>query len=441
MKAASIRRAAAILFFTVLITSQTFNTAKAQNNGNNGHNGNNGNKGKSASELAIRVFLDHVWNSSHIKREIPFVNYVMDPKQAQVYILQTHQSTGSGGSEFTLTFVGQENFSGVNDTLQCFTGADATSHEERESVVNLMKMGLIRYISRTPFADNIDIRYTAESTEQTTTDVSDKWNFWSFRARVGASYNGDDSYKNIRTNGSFSANRVTEDWKMTFYYSGSYRENRTEYTSDSVLYKTKYIRRSHYLNSLIVKSITDHWSTGIISDVESATYYNIRFSGSIYPALEYNIFPYEESTRRQIVFLLSAGAEYVEYDEETIYLKTRETLYKASLGVSANIQEKWGSIYSYLEGVSYLNNTDFSRLNLNGGFNFRIVKGLEFNVHGSVSRIRDQLSIRKGEATIEDLLERRYELKSNWDYYVNFGLTFRFGSMYNNIVNPRFNHH
>ncbi len=438
MKAAGILKTAAALLLTILFTTQFFTSSTAQTNGTNGDIGDTG---KSDQEMAVRVYLDNLWYSDHVKREIPYVNYVMDPKQAQVYILQTQLGTGSGGTEYTLTFVGQENFVGVNDTLKCYTIAGAMDRERMDAVVDLLKMGLVRYISRTPFADNLEIKYNAETSEQTTTEVSDKWNFWSFRIRVGGSYGGDDSYKNIRTNGSLSANRTTEDWKMYFSYHGSYRENRTEYTTDDEVYKTKYIRRSHYLSSLVVKSISDHWSTGIISDIESATYSNIKFSGTIYPSLEYNIFPYEESTRRQIVFLLSTGGEFVEYDEETIYLKTRETLIKASLGVSANIQEKWGSIYSSLEGLVYLNKTEFNRINFWGGFNFRIAKGLQFNVHGSVSRVRDQLNIRKGEASIEDLLERRYELKSDWNYHMNFGLTYRFGSMYNNIVNPRFNHH
>ncbi len=70
---------------------------------------------------AAKVFLDlsHlVYNyGEYFKTEIPFVNFVRDTKQAQVYVLITHQQTGSGGTEYTLTILGQKNFEGVNDTL------------------------------------------------------------------------------------------------------------------------------------------------------------------------------------------------------------------------------------------------------------------------------------------------------------------------------------
>ena len=49
---------------------------------------------------APKVFLDcSSCDIQHIKTEITLVNYVRDRKEAQVHILITTQSTGSGGRE------------------------------------------------------------------------------------------------------------------------------------------------------------------------------------------------------------------------------------------------------------------------------------------------------------------------------------------------------
>jgi|WetSurMetagenome_2_1015567.scaffolds.fasta_scaffold627173_1 hypothetical protein len=66
-----------------------------------------------SQEKAIKVFLDiSEIDNEHIKREIPFIDYVRDRKQAQIHIMMTTQLTGSGGKEYSLFFIGQEEFNG-----------------------------------------------------------------------------------------------------------------------------------------------------------------------------------------------------------------------------------------------------------------------------------------------------------------------------------------
>jgi len=44
---------------------------------------------------AVRLFIDcQHCDMDYIRREIPYVNYVRDVKEAQVYVLETRQSTG-----------------------------------------------------------------------------------------------------------------------------------------------------------------------------------------------------------------------------------------------------------------------------------------------------------------------------------------------------------
>ena len=51
--------------------------------------------------------------------------------------------------------------------------------------------------------------------------------------------------------------------------------------------------------------------------------------------------------------------------------------------------------------------------------------------------IHDQVSLRKGDASIEDILLNRKEVSTTYGYETSVGITYRFGSIYNNVVNPR----
>ena len=66
------------------------------------------------------------------------------------------------------------------------------------------------------------------------------------------------------------------------------------------------------------------------------------------------------------------------------------------------------------------------------------MKGLSFRVGGAAARVNDQLSLVKGEATEAEILLRLQELQTSFNVEGEVSLTYTFGSIYNNIVNPRF---
>jgi len=55
---------------------------------------------------ALNVFMDA---TDYIRKEIPYINYVRDIKDAEVYIISTSQSTGSGGTEYSYFLLGKNN--------------------------------------------------------------------------------------------------------------------------------------------------------------------------------------------------------------------------------------------------------------------------------------------------------------------------------------------
>lgn len=70
--------------------------------------------------------------------------------------------------------------------------------------------------------------------------------------------------------------------------------------------------------------------------------------------------------------------------------------------------------------------------------NLRVFRGLELNVFGQAARIKDQLYLSKEGLSPEEILVRRRQLGTDFQYFASVGLSYRFGSIFNNVVNPRF---
>jgi hypothetical protein len=198
------------------------------------------------------------------------------------------------------------------------------------------------------------------------------------------------------------------------------------------------VSESRDFDGLYVKSISEHWSIGGWISLSSSTYRNINFSYTIHPAIEYNFFPYSQSTRRQLRALYKIGYGSYRYRDETIYLKTSENLWNESLSITLELNEPWGTAELSLEGSHYFHDLNKNRLEVSGELSLRIFKGLSLNIEGRYSKIRDQLSLPRGEATLEEILLRRRELASGYRKSFEIGLSYRFGSVFSNVVNPRF---
>lgn len=381
---------------------------------------------------ALKVFLDCPFcDDDYIRREISFVNYVRDRKVADVHIMVTSQRTGSGGREYVIHLLGQNGYTRFSDTLVYVSMTDNTRDETRSGQVETMKMGLMPFVSKTPLSKFIKIDYKPPVKEEV---VEDKWNQWVFRTRLSGNLNGQKSFNYDRISGSFSAGKVTPDWKIDFDL--DYRVSNDEFdTGDSI---TKSSIKSKSFDGLIVKSLGEHWSVGGRFDLSSSTYRNYKLSGLVYPGIEFNLFPYSESTRKQLLILYSLGISYNIYQDSTIYNKIEESLLGHNLNIAMKFTQKWGSIYASIDWTNYFH--DWSKNNLSSfiSLNIRVAKGLQIGFGGGASIIHDQLSLVKGGASTEEILLRRKELETSYSYFTNFSVSYTFGSIYNNVVNPRF---
>lgn len=383
-------------------------------------------------KTAPRVYIDcQICDIDYIRTEITFVNYVRDRKEAQVHILITTLRTGSGGREYTLAFIGQNDFEGINDTQKYFSNTTDTKDEVRRGLVRALKIGLMSYVARTPIRDRMAVSYQAEEKPAA---GPDQWNFWVY-SLSGSGYLSGEKYYNSRSlRASFSANRVTPELKIRLSLSGSNWGNHFEYEGEVIDSTTE----SYNFSGLVVKSLNDHWSIGGTLKAASSTYENIQFSLSPAPAVEYNVFPYSESTRRQLRFLYTLSFNAFAYREETVYNKTEEKLWRESLAATLDIKEKWGTVGITLAGAHYFH--DFSKYNLTlfTNINLQLFKGVEIFAFGGGSRVHDQVYLPKGEASLEEILLRLRELETGYNYFFGVGLSYTFGSIFTNVVNPRF---
>ncbi len=387
---------------------------------------------KELKKQAPKVFIDcNFCDIDYIRREITFVNYVRDRKEADVHILVTRLGTGSGGWEYTLAFIGQKECEGMNNTLKYYSHKDDTQDEIREGLVEVIKKGLMPYVANTPIADRVSISFEEEVEP---TDVEDKWNFWVFSTSLSGFFDGEKTSKYTSIHGSFSAKRTTPEWKISASLSASFNESIFE-TEDMSLSS---LSESRSFSGLIVKSIDEHWSIGGYLSASYSTYSNINLRINPAPAIEYNVFPYSQSTRRQLCFLYRLGYSYNDYIEETVYGKTSESLWRGSLSATFELKERWGEVSTTLTASHYFHDFRKNSLDVFSELSLRLFKGLRLSLWGGYAAIHDQLSLSGGGVTQEEIFLRRKELATTYRYFFSVGFSYTFGSIYSNVVNPRF---
>jgi hypothetical protein len=387
---------------------------------------------------AVKIFLDcHECDMNYIRREIPFINYVRDVREAQVYILETRQNAGSGGDQYTFTFQGQGEFKGMNDTLVYTSNPDQTSTIIREKRAKMLKMGLMRYVARTPLIDEIEINHNAELEQE---EVVDRWNNWVFELSTEPQFESEEASKRLELRNSINISKVTPDIKLEiemdqFYNKEKFIENAN---TDSAISNT-YVTNERFMNMLLVKSLGDHWSAGFKSNLGSSTVENYSFRANFLPSVEYDIFPYSESTHRQLRIMYSVGYQYNKYIDSTIYYKVNENLSLQMINIAFQVQKKWGSVNLALVGSNYFHDFSKNRIELLSSVRLRIFKGLSLQIDGGVAHLNDQLNLKKGDISDAERLLRLRELATKYLIAGGIEITYTFGSIYNNVVNPRFN--
>lgn len=389
-----------------------------------------------ASPDALRVFLDcERCDFDHMRREVPVVNYVRDQADAHVHVLVTFEETGAGGDEWTFYFLGRNELAALADTLTYATQQIQTSDEIRDGYTRTFALGLVRYLTYTGRAAGVEVDFPDVFGEQQQTQPGDDpWNLWVFRASVSGEFAGESRRQDTSADGSFSASRTTEEFKIDFGVDGDYEKEEVELSDGGT---DVFDVADFGGGGTAVWSMGPHWSAGFSADVGLDESVNQSFYARAAPALEYSFFPYAESTRRQITATYRVGVATFQYYEMTLFQKTAETRPEHSLEISADFVQPWGDLLVSMEGSHLLDDPSKHRIDVFTNIEFRIYRGLSLDLRGGVARVRDQIYLSAEGLDDDEILVGQREIGTEFEYEVEVGLSFTFGSVFNNIVNPR----
>ncbi len=379
------------------------------------------------------VFLDcGTCDFNYIRTHIRFVNYVRNRDEAQVQVLVTSLPTGSGGREFTLVFLGRRNFAGMVDTLRYVSAPSESWDKIRLGIANTMGLGLVRYAEQTPIGKYLAIRL-AKSDVPAENTLKDNWNYWVFTLGVNGYLNGQSLTSQNSWSGFLNVSRTTSAFKFLLSTGAGYSQR--DYITNDL--NVTAISRRQNLKVMGAMSLDGHWSAGGILSGYSSTYDNKKADFSLAPEIEYDIFPYSQSTMRQLRFRYDVGYDYTRYYAETIFNKLSDNLTSEELSVILNLTQPWGSINASLNGAHYFYDFSKNHVQLYTQVSLSLSQGLSLNLSGAVSMIHDQLSLPGGGATTDQILLQQTELATQYSYWTAFGVSYTFGSIYNNVVNPR----
>ena len=386
----------------------------------------------------LRIYLDcHRCDFDFFRTEVTFVDYVRDRQEADVHVLVTSQGTGGGGEEYTITFIGQRRLATLSDTLRYVSPAAVSPDDLRRGLARVIKAGLVRYVSHLGDPSRFDVTYQPPpaAAGAAAPGRNDPWNYWVFRMTANGYGSGEKANNFVSLNGSLNANRVTEAWKTNITFYGNYGQSRFE-LADGSNFNT--YSHSYGLTDLIVRSLGAHWSAGQQATWTSSTFLNQKRAIRLAPAVEFDFFPYSQSTRRMWRLRYAPGINWFYYQDTTIYNRISEVRADQTLITTLDLKQPWGSISSSLEAAMYLHDTNKRHLVFFNSLDLRLFKGFSLFLFGQASLIHDQLYLPRGDLSDADRLLRLRQLETSYTYFMNFGISYRFGSIFNNIVNPRF---
>ncbi|NJN42246.1 MAG: hypothetical protein HC811_08520 [Flammeovirgaceae bacterium] len=391
----------------------------------------------------LKVFIDCSntnCDETFIRTEINLVDFLLDRVASDVHVLITSQDIGSGGDQYQLIFFGQNEYKSHRDTIRYSTDPNATDFEQREQMLRYLQLGLAPLVAKTSYANRLSISLKSELDDEFSVEpTTDNWNYWVYRVGGNGSINADQNYSSLNLNGRISASRVIDKSKIRFRAFAGRRQDKYLIIDSLDNENYEIVNNEEYgFNSLTVLTINDRWSYGFEFDVSNNTFSNYEINSFILPQIEYAFIPYKEVNTKYLAFRYGAGAQYNKYYDETIYGKTSEYLFGQEASITLGFNQKWGTINAQVSWRNYFHDWSVNNLGISTGSEVRITGGLSFYVYLFGGLVHDQVNIRNDQATETEVLTRRRQLASSFEFNTFFGLNYRFGSKLNNFVNPRF---
>jgi len=378
---------------------------------------------------------------TRLKREIGFVNYVIQRQDADIVVLVTDQSTGNG-SKYSIYFEGQgDNMNNLKDTMKIDVLNTDSESVIDDRLIATIKKGLLPYLINSPIGNKITYSIKIE-TQKKEEKIDDPWNSWVFSVSGRGRFSGQSSYDRVSFYSSLNAKRITEKSILSFYGSNNIVK-RNYYVRDSLFNKIDSLtvsteRTSKYFSGKYIHSLNNHWSAGAFLSANSDTYSNFDLGLSLRLGVEYNLFDFKKSDRKSLVFSYKIGGLYNDYVDTTIYNKLEESLLQQSISLSLFQKQKWGDINLGASFSNYMHDIRINNLSFNGSVSWNVFKGVNLNIGGYLSFVNDQISLQKQGVDIIDKVLGDRLLSTDYTAFSWVGLSYTFGSKYANAVNPRF---
>lgn len=383
----------------------------------------------------LKIFLDcDVCDHAYIKQNLSNVQFVRDQDLGDVHLFFVTQRNGSGGRLYEVDFIGKNKFEKISYKIEFSTNTDMTSDIVRSEILKHIKIGLVRFWIENGTINDVTVTVPSLESEPEVIE-KDAWNFWVFRLGARGYFNGQETNKSSNLNFNVSAKRVTE--KNKFSFRASFGENKSTFTFDGN--DIIAINNNKSLNVSDVLSINSHWSYGFFGDIGTSTYRNYKLFWRFRPAIEYNFFSYEQSAKKQLVLSYRNGLVFNDYIEQSVFGKEKELIFEHSILLGGSVRQEWGNINGEVSFNQYLHDTTLNSLGFYLGASIRVFKGFNFDVGGNYSITRNQINVPAADVSLEELLLQQQQLQSGYNYWVTIGFSYSFGSIYNSIVNPRFN--
>jgi hypothetical protein len=402
---------------------------------------------RSIQERMPSVFLDcqsrRNCDFDHFRTEIRFVNWVRDRADADVHVIFTTQGAGGGGMQYSLDFIGRRDMRGIDDALTYTSDGSDVQAEVRDGLTQTLKLGLLRYGVETGQGRHFAIDFRGNSNGgsgngrngEEQDGFYDPWDHWSFRVAVSGNMDLQETRTDSRINPSFSADRVTMDWKVNTRVWANLRRDRRELADGTQVNNDANTWR---VNALVVRSVSNHISVGMDAGGRNSVSDNQRGRVRLAPAVEYNYYPYEQATRRQFIAHYQMGMEHSNYYQETIFGVRDETVPVHQFAVQYRAREQWGNAGVGFQSSQYLHDGGLYNVGLSGEVSYRVLRGLELNVAAGAAWVNDNIHTPAAAIPDEDILLGRQTLPSGYEYQASLGLSYRFGSSVANVVNTRF---
>lgn len=383
----------------------------------------------------LRVYLDcNYCDNGYIKQNLSNVIFVRDAKQADVHILYISQNTGGGGSAEKIQFIGLGLYKHLSDIMPYATNANMTDVEKRDLRFKYLELGLLRYRIEAGQESSIELAITPQSTSVPQLD-EDPWNSWVFSMNANGWFSGQETSKTFNYGAGAAARRITEEQK--FMLSGGINRDQTNYDYDGV--KTQAKKKSSWGNVQQIFSMNDHWSYGFFGNAGNSLFSNYKLYAIGKTGIEFDFFKYSESFNKQAIVAYNLGARYNNYYDTTVFNQAAENLAFQEVTIGGKVKQNWGNLSSTITYQNYLHDFKLNSVSLWLNVKIRLFKGFSWRINGSFDIRQNQVNIARQNASIEDVLLQQQELGSNYSYWMNTGINYSFGSMYNSVVNPRFN--